>query len=148
MNISKALKVKNRLTGRLADLENSVRQSNSVMETQISNRSVSISVIWTELVELRKNIISLKSAIATASAGIAHKLVALAEKKSELSFIKSIMPVEGVGYEYENGVQKSVKYVNFISFAEKASKEKVLSDEIAALQDEIDDYNASTVVKQ
>lgn len=144
MNISKSLKVKNRLAGKLKELETRAQKNNCTKEGQES--SINLEELWSEIHSVRAELISLKSAIALATARISPKLVELAERKSEIKFYEGIVISEGNSCDYDGDKIVAVKNINHINESVKNEAISRLQKLIDILQDQIDDYNASTSV--
>ena len=84
MNISKALKERNRIAGKIAKLQNQVEQynryeSNKIPDFNSLDLFKDLQIEWAHLIDL-------KTKIAKANVGIADKLIQLTEAKSELAF--------------------------------------------------------------
>ena len=149
MNIAKALKVKNRLIGELKSLRERFASVNAYIDNDGS--TVDRGAIFKSIGQTQERLIALKSALAYASANIAHKLVEIAETKSELEFFKNLYILEGFtsSYEFDAEGKQIVRQVprkNYIDENTRQDIMKSLSDKIANLQDEIDDYNAMTII--
>ncbi len=137
LSLSKALKVKNRLAGRLAKATLTVATYNSTLE----GRKDEVDVLdWEkQRKELSDALIDLKTAIYEANKGIYRTLNELAEKKSEVAFLSGLNTRDGSEPAYE-GV--SYVYVAVIKKQEVDKRVRQLEKEIDDLQDKIDSYNA------
>lgn len=150
MNIAKALKVKNRLIGELKSLRERFSSVNAYTENDGS--TVDRGAIFKSIGQTQERLIALKSALAYASANIAHKLVEISEAKSELEFFKHLYILEGFERtsEYctteEKMLWKQIPRRNHLDENTRQEIMKSLTDKIANLQDEIDDYNAVTII--
>lgn len=146
MNISKALKVKNRLAGEVTRLQDIFKRENSKRNDNVSE--VDAEKAYEDVLAAFDKLVTLKGAINTATAGIAYKLAELAEYKLYLNFIQSV-PVK-VGPEVvQGGYGKDPMNYTWTAFLNRASIDEKVShyqNKINALQDEIDDYNATTQV--
>jgi hypothetical protein len=146
MNISKALKVKNRLVGELGRLQDIFKRENSKRNDNVSE--VDAAKAYEAVLGAFDKVVALKGAINKATAGIADKLAALAEYKTYLNFIQSVPVKEGP--ELVNGSYGKdpisytwTAYLNRAAIDDKvAHYQKKIND----LQDEIDAYNATTQV--
>jgi len=150
MNISKALKVKNRLAGKLAQLQTVAASSNSVRDDQKNYKSIDLVSVWEDLTKTHQILIQIKSDIAKATAPIVGKLVALAEAKAELSFLNSIFVNESedmvrVGFGADSSLEK-IAWSNHIDAADKQSLIDQVQKKIETLQDDIDVFNAATTI--
>ena len=149
MNIAKALKVKNRLIGELKSLRERFASVNAYIDNDGS--TVDRGAIFKSIGQTQERLIALKSALAYASANIAHKLVEIAETKSELEFFKHLYILEGFTSSYEfdadgKQIMKQILRKNHVDENTRQEIMKSLTDKIANLQDEIDDYNAMTII--
>lgn len=146
MKIAKALKVKNRLAGEVASLQEIFKRENSRRSDNPSK--VDSEEVLKNLSEKRSDLIDLKGRISVASAKIAHKLVGLFELKLEKNFLASLPTREGeevtfVGRDQEKLVHVWQAYVNREKLDKLLTKAQ---DQINSLQDEIDAYNGCTDV--
>jgi len=151
MNISKALKEKNRITGRISKLQGQVSKYNRYKKDSV--REFSSKEILKSLQEEWAFLIDIKSKIAKANVGIADKLIQLTEAKAELSFwntLNNIGPSEEVVAEtkYVNGSYASVDITMICDVTSKDVQTNIdrVQKLIEDLQDEIDDYNAKTKI--
>jgi hypothetical protein len=146
MNISKALKVKNRLVGELGRLQDIFKRENSRRNDNVSE--VDPAKAYEAVLEAFDKVVTLKGAINKATAGIADKLAALAEYKTYLNFIQSVPVKEGP--ELVNGSygKDPIPYIWFAYLNRATIDDKVAhyQNKINDLQDEIDAYNATTQV--
>lgn len=145
VSIARALKEKNRVAGKLAQARSLVAHENS--KDVKCPRRIDVKANHDKAQALKARLIDIKTAIAVANAPIVSKLVELEELKSEIAYLKELDVNEGVFEEssYHGNVVREVTAV--------LSKQYVL-DEIARrqkraddLQDELDEFNASTQVE-
>ena len=113
ISISKALKIKNRIAGELAKIEELFKSSNCRREGDDS--SIDPSLLYGEWEQSKNLLILIKQKIATASAGIQATLVELAEAKSAISFHEKIIINEGVAMDYSTTVPRQIPWVNTIT---------------------------------
>tara|TARA_R110002167_G_scaffold98020_2_gene258243 strand:- start:5884 stop:6339 length:456 start_codon:yes stop_codon:yes gene_type:complete len=151
MNIAKALKEKNRTTGRITKLQTQVLTNNRYEKGV--DRDYNSMDLLKSLQEEWAFLIDLKSKIATANIGIADNLIALTEAKAELTFwngFHSGQPSEEVVVNVYDGtgVNKAVThtYINTISSRMVDDNVLHIQKQIEDLQDEIDNYNAITKI--
>jgi hypothetical protein len=150
-NISRALKEKNRISGKIAKLQKQVEEFNTYEDGQTLDLS-SID-LFGQLQEEWAYLIDLKIKIAIANIGIADKLIKLTEAKAELAFwnqFKNSGPFidNTERSEYRGGqyVMVSIKKYSSISSKEILDERDRVQKLIENLQDEIDDYNAKTLI--
>lgn len=150
MNISKGLKEKNRIAGRISKLQNEVKKYNQFREDK--PQDFNSEELLKKLQEEWAFLIDLKTRIAKANHGIADKLVRLTEAKAELTFWNSF----GAGSANEPAMES--RYIKgdvvtvFIAGGYSISNIEIQEHiehvqlSIENLQDEIDDYNATTQI--
>lgn len=149
ITLSKALKIKNRLAGQLKTLQATAALHNSQEEGNTS--SVNLDKVWLELEEAKTKLVAIKGKIGQATAPIAGVLAELSELKAELAFYETLHVVEGTrqsatGYGI-NQVVKTVTYVNRVNEAQKQEAKKNIQEKIEAIQDRIDEFNATTKIE-
>ena len=145
VSLSKALKLKNRLAGRVNSASNNVASFNSVPKDQVGQ--VDVNAAW----ELRKQItgalIKLKTILSEGASPIRERLYTLQEMKSELSWVRGIGTTQGIQHHGFRGLgETDVEYVAQFSKTDIDQVIRTLEISIDNLQDEIDDFNASTKV--
>lgn len=144
MKISKALKVKNRLAGEVAALQDIFKRENSRRNDNPSK--VDCAEVANNLSTKLKELIDLKGKISIASSGIAYKLAELAELKLRKNFLASLPTREGAEVSFVGRDQEKLVYM-WTAFLNREAVDASLTtaqDQINHLQDEIDTYNAST----
>ena len=145
ISLAKALKLKNRLAGRLAQINNELQQSNSVLQEQVTLPGFKN---FSKNLELRRalvqSILDVKNALYKANAGIQPSLNEMAELKSEISFLNSLPTTEGT---YKHGYQNTDNvYVCNLSKEEINLRIRELEARIDRLQDEVDAYNVTSKI--
>lgn len=145
-NISKALKIKNRLAGELVKIQTILRRENS--RRNDSTSTVDQAQVLNELGRVRTNLVNIKAAITVASVGIATELSALAELKSHINYLAGLNTRDGeeksaVGYGSETITYTWTAFIKEQQQDALIKEAQILADQ---LQDKIDDYNASTSV--
>ena len=144
VSIARALKEKNRVAGRLAKARELIGKENS-MEAKIP-RSVDVAAVLALAKALEANLIAIKAAIAEANAPIIAKIIELDEVKSEIAFFNGLDAKEGV-YEESNYSGRVLREFNaVISKSSILSEISALQKRADALQDELDEFNASSKV--
>ena len=146
MKIHKALKVKNRLAGEVAGLQEIFKRENSRRNDNASQ--VDASKVKNSLDAKREELFKLKGAIAQATAPITPKLAELEERKAEKNFLSGIPTREGEEVNNALGGRELVRYqwsatINREGLDELLTKAQ---ENINKLQDEIDEFNAKTDV--
>jgi hypothetical protein len=146
MNLSQALKQKNRLAGEI------VRQQ-QILQRENARRSDSVSTVnredvWNKIVQISKELGVLKGKLCKANVGIYPALEQMAELKSIISFIQNLPKREGDDVQFIGRDQEKLIYhwTNFIDQAKTDSMITDLQEQINQLQDKVDAYNATTMI--
>jgi len=144
ISLSKALKVKNRIANEIKDLQNIVAQNNSYITG--NEQPFDIKESYNELVELRVKIGELKIKINTANANIIHNMVEISELKSHITFLRSIDVQSG---QVKNSRYDGTMIDKKVVFTAKDMRLKIKETQkkIDFIQDEIDHYNANTIIE-
>ena len=138
ITLAKALKVKNRLTGRLAKVQADIQAYNSVPEGQADQ--VNVPVLTQTREELVGALVSLKTAINEANREAQRDIYDLAEKKATAQFLSGLSTRHGPQPpEYPNTTE--VTYVAALKKAEVDTQVARLEKEIDQLQDRLDQFN-------
>ena len=146
MNLSQALKQKNRLAGELVRQQQILQRENSRRSDNVSE--VECDVVWNKILDLSDQLGKLKGKITQANVHIYPALEQMAELKSRISFIQGLQKREGPEVTYVGRDQEQVTYTwnSFINQEDSDKKVLELQTEIDKLQDTIDTYNAVTNV--
>lgn len=157
INLSQALKHKNRLAGDVARLREIVQRENSRKESQPARADVRAA--FDENVARSRELAAFKGAIAAANAGVTGadrgiygKLNLQAELRGLITFIKALNTKEGedverVGFLSRDEAIRTV-FVAIITRDEVDRLTVAYQTEIERLQDEIDEFNATTRIPQ
>ena len=153
ITLSHALKHKNRLAGEVARLREIVQRENSRKETQPARTDVRAA--FDESVARSRELAAFKGAIAAANAGVTGldhgiygKLNLQAELRGLIAFLKDLSTKEGeeierVGFLSRDEAARTV-FVATITRDEVDRLTVAYQTEIERLQDEIDEFNATT----
>jgi hypothetical protein len=137
IHLAKALKLKNRLAGRLAKVQLDIQTYNSVLQEQHGKVDV------LALLEIREQIVEalvgLKTNIVLANAEIQHDLIRLGEAKSELTFVENL-PVRD-GLERHDFQNTEVMWVATLKKSDIDARRKKLEAFVDLTQDKIDAFN-------
>lgn len=146
MKLSKALKVKNRLVGELNRLNGILRRENARRSDSVSK--VDRQETWGDALEVSERLGVIKAQIAEANVPIYSKLERMTELKSRIAFIESLDKREGEEVSFIGRDQEKMVYTwdSFINQEEADRLVAELQEEIEALQDEVDDFNAVTTI--
>jgi len=137
LSLSKALKVKNRLAGRLAKVNLTVATYNCTVEGR--KDEVDVKELDTQRTALVAALVDLKTSIYEANKGIYRAIILIGEKKGEVEFLSGLNTKHGTEPSYQG---TTVTYVSVIQKQEVDKRVKQLEREIDDLQDQIDKYNA------
>jgi len=138
ITLAKALKVKNRLAGRLAKVQVDIQAYNSIPEGQVGQVDVPALVQTRE--ELVGALVSLKTAINDANREAQRDIYELAEKKGTVQFLAGINTRHGP----QPAVYPNTTEVSYVAALKKADVDALvarLEKEIDQVQDRLDQFN-------
>jgi hypothetical protein len=138
ITLAKALKIKNRLTGRLAKVQTDIQSYNSVPEGQADQ--VNVPALMKTREELAEALVSLKTAINEANREAQRDIYDLAEKKSTAQFLAGVNTRHGS----QPAVYPNTTEVHYVAALKKADVDALvvrLEKEIDQLQDQLDQFN-------
>jgi len=143
VRIRKALQIKNRLAGEIANLNKLIQNNNSHREgvTQFD-----VKKLLADRSNTVAKLVAVKSSLATANVAIYGKLTVLAELKDEIKFLRGLNTNSGedeVGYGER---AKTVKVVAEVTAADVELAVTRLTLEIEKLQDEVDYFNSTVEI--
>jgi hypothetical protein len=138
ITLAKALKVKNRLAGRLAKVQADIQAYNSVPQGQADQ--VNVPALLKTREELVEALVGLKTAINDANREAQRDIYLLAEKKATAQFLAGVNTRHGPQPAvYPNTVE--VTYVAALKKADVDALVARLEKEIDQLQDRLDHFN-------
>jgi hypothetical protein len=143
VRIRKALQVKNRLTGEIANLNKLIMVNNS---HQAGTSKFDVMKLLVERKNTVEKLISVKTALALANVAIYEKLARMSEAKDSIKFLRGLNTSEGeteVGYGERSKAVKVVASVNAVMVEDVV---KALTLDIEKLQDEVDFFNSTTEI--
>jgi hypothetical protein len=138
ITLAKALKVKNRLTGRLAKVQADIEAYNSVPAGQADQ--VNVPALMQTREELVGALVGLKTAINDANREAQRDIYDLAEKKATAQFLGGVNTRHGP----QPPVYPATIEVNYVVALKKADVDGLvagLEKEIDQLQDRLDQFN-------
>ena len=142
MNIKQALKAKNKLVAEIKELNEIVKNHNSI---EAGNpRRFDVAEALEKVHELTNQLVSLKARIHRANAPVFEDIFAMAELKGQIKELKKL-PVEEGKVNERYGSIVSVKEVA-INAAEVREMIKDREARIELIQDKLDVHNANTIV--
>jgi hypothetical protein len=153
VSLSQALKLKNRLAGKIARLRLIVERENSRKESHPIRADVRKA--FEESVEFSRELAALKGSIAAANAGVTDgscgiygKLNLQAELRGLISFLTGLNCKEGETTERVGFLSRDeATRVVFVAVIAKDEVDRLVADyqaEVECLQDEIDQFNGAT----
>ena len=146
MNISKALKVKNRLLGEFNSLKGILHRENSRI---LCSSEITRSEVEARMLEKLDELMKMRAAINVASAAIASQLIKLSELKSLHGFYSALNTRDGeeiITARYGNTEPTKQIWDAHINRDRLDKKLQEMQEQINALQDEVDEFNARTTV--
>ena len=138
ITLAKALKVKNRLAGRLAKVQADIQAYNSVPQGQAGQ--VNVPALMQTREELVGALVGLKSAINEANREAQRDIYLLAEKKATAQFLAGVNTRHGP----QPAVYPNTTEVSYVAALKKADVDTLvvgLETEIDQLQDRLDQFN-------
>lgn len=147
VTLAKALSVKNRLAGRLAQARTNIETYNSVLAGQRDGEgesTVDVRAEYERLLTLQEGLIAVKAAVQRANAAVYEDVLRLGEKKALIQMLAELNTKHGSEPGY-NGVE--YRYSATILKPEVLEMVRRLEGEIDKLQDRLNQYNATTTVE-
>lgn len=142
MKLSAALKEKNKITKKIAEIQKLVNQHNSVIKG--NSRPFDVAAKLTELDTLTEKLVQIKAAIAAANQPINRHILHVGELRSQIAFLRKLDVKDGFHNErYGSGVtehESQVKQADVLTLIEKKE------GEIESLQEIIDQHNHGTEI--
>lgn len=147
VTLAKALSIKNRLAGRLAQARTNIEAYNSVLEGQRDETlqtSIDVRAEFERFKGLQSALIAVKAAIQQANAPILEDILRLGEVKSLIQMLSTLNTKQGPEPGY-NGVE--YRYVATFHKPEVLELVKRAEAEIDTIQDRINQHNAATRIE-
>ena len=144
ITLAKALKVKNRLAGRLAKVQADIQAYNSVPQGQADQ--VNVPALMQTREELVGALVGLKTAINDANREAQRDIYDLAEKKATAQFLAGVNTRHGP----QPPVYPSTIEVTYVAALKKADVYGLvagLEKDIDQLQDRLDQFNHERMIK-
>jgi uncharacterized small protein (DUF1192 family) len=148
MNLSQALKQKNRLAGELVRQQQILQRENARRSDSVSK--VDRNAVYTKILEISDELGELKGKITQANVNIYPALERMAELKARISFLQGLEKREGEEVVFVGRDQEQVKYQwnSFINQEKCDETVAEVQEQINDLQDEVDAFNATTEVEE
>jgi len=147
LTLSKALSVRNRLAGRLAQAKSNIETYNSVIAGQREGdalATVNVRAEYDRYRKLQDGVIVVKAVIQRANEPVYEDILQLAELKSVIQMLSGLNTTHGTQPGYA-GVE--FRYVAEIKKPEALEIVRKLEAEIDVIQDKLNEFNASTKVE-
>jgi hypothetical protein len=142
ITLARALKVKNRLAGRIAKMDNDIKAHNCY---QAGIEAPDVRALYEQRKEVVARLIGLKTAISEANVEIQREIYQLAELKAELALVANLNTRHGELIEGFQGTK-----VNYIAQLHKADVDAEivrLEAEADRLQDRLEAFNQQTMIQ-
>jgi hypothetical protein len=147
LTLSKALSIKNRLAGRLSQARANIEAYNSVLAGQkegLVQATVDVRAEYARFRKLQDGLIALKAAIQRANLPVYEDVLQLGELKGVIQLLN--------GLNTKHGTEPGYNAVEFRCVAEIKKPEALemvrkLEAEIDAIQDKLNQFNASTRIE-
>jgi hypothetical protein len=147
LTLAKALSVKNRLAGRMAQTRSNIETYNSVLAGQRDEKvqsTVDVRAEYERLLLLQEALVAVKAAIHRANSPTYEDVLRLAEKKALVQLLDELNTKHGTEPGF-NGVE--YRYSATILKPEVLEMVRRLETEIDKLQDRLNQFNATAVVE-
>ena len=144
MNLSQALKEKNRLAGELVRQQQILQRENSRRSDATSK--VDREHVWNKIIEISTSLGELKGRITVANIGVYPMLERMSELKARISYLNSLPVREGEELVFIGRDQEKMSYT-WNSLINQEKRDILIGElqlQINTLQDKIDIYNAVT----
>jgi uncharacterized small protein (DUF1192 family) len=142
ISLNKALKLKNRLVGKISNIEDLICAYNSV-EAGAERFDTLLALALHKL--LKGNLVELKSKITLANAPVQNTIYRITELKSDITLLEKVPSKQGTFSNY--GSDEKVTYVAKLTKQELDQRIALLQKEIDDLQDKLDEYNGHTTIE-
>ena len=143
VRIRKALQIKNRITGEVANLSKLIQANNS---HQDGTGRFDVVTLLNDRAAAVEKLVAVKTALAIANVAIYEKIARMAELKAEIAFFRSLNTAEGVQNAGYGAQVVQVKIVATVDAAQVENVVKARTLDIEKLQDEIDYFNSATEI--
>lgn len=149
ITLARALKIKNRLSGRFAQVTNDITTYNSqsvqVVEEKVQSPEVNVSELFDQREALRTALVKIKMLIAGANAGIQQAIYEIAEAKGDITFFAGLTTTHG--FQASHYGPGGTQYVAFKRKADVDAEKKRLESLVDTLQEKIDKHNHATQIE-
>ncbi len=155
ITLARALKIKNRLGGRLAQVSSDIVTYNSqcvqpangsvnTEEVKLQSPEINVGDLFEKREVLQKSIVTIKVMIANANSSIQKAIYEIAEAKGDITFYSGLATAHGfTPNPYGNG---GTYRVAFKRKADIDQQKKHLEGVVDSLQEQIDKHNHTTFI--
>jgi hypothetical protein len=141
MNLTKALKYKKKLVKQIDEMYIRFSKFNSTEKGSVGYDAGEAFENW---INLTDQLVDLKTKIHIANVGISSKIFKLGELKNMATKLRNVSTQEGVVKDrYSDNINEYTVHMNLFA---KDSKIKEIEEQIETLQEEIEAYNALTMI--
>lgn len=144
MKLHKALKLRKKLVGEIAELKQQIQSKNSFLDGSLNPDKYSVPKMYDELLKKIDTLIGLKFVINEANREIQSKIYVLAEYKALIAFWKGVSTAEGKQAISRFSETATMDYKVQVDEETRNKYVKNFQDRVDALQEEIDTYNYTT----
>jgi predicted nucleic acid-binding Zn-ribbon protein len=141
INLSRALKLKNRVVHRLSQLDTQITTYNSVIE---DNQEYDVRQLYKARMVLAEQLVKLKVAINAANQPVQGLFFELAECKAQVAMLGKVNTKHGPSVEGFTGARTN--YVAQFRKPDIDREVRRVEQEIDRLQDELDQFNHRTMI--
>jgi hypothetical protein len=143
VRIRKALQIKNRITGEIANLNKLIQGNNS---HQDGAGRFDVAKLLVDRAQAVEKLVAIKTAISNANVAIYEKIARMAELKAEIAFYRSLNTAEGLQNSGYGDRAVQIKIVATVNAAQVEDIVKACTLAIEKLQDEVDYFNSATEI--
>ena len=158
LTLARALKLKNRLSGRFSEVTSEIVNYNSQVvqavvtasdepDVKLEDPEVNVGELFKKRTALQKAIVTVKMMIATANGPIQQDIYDIAEAKGDITFFAGLATTHG--YQQANRHFGSAAGNHYVAFKRKAdvdAEKTRLEVVVDALQEKIDKHNHITLI--
>jgi hypothetical protein len=141
ITLAKALKLKNRLIGKLQVYISQIQKENCIIEG--NTRQFNLIETLMKINSIYEHLKTLKCKIAEKNIAINQYIFSIVDSKQMICFWNSLNTKSGIEYVYD----KEVKYASYFISVKAQECVSQLENEIDTLQEKIDAYNATTHIE-
>ncbi len=144
LTLAKALAVKNRLAGRLAQAKNNIQQFNCVQVGQRAEGSLDVRAEFQRYIDLQRALVAVKTAIQHANTAIFTEILQLAELKSTSKMLSELDTKQGKEASYHG---TEMEYDSVFKKPEVMRMIRELEGQVDTLQDRLNQHNAANRIE-